>query len=77
MNYAAFIERKAQLNELHGFEPSSLPSFLFDFQRDLVLWALRKGRSAIFADCGPRKHKETDRWNLTRTLQPSLISIAS
>src|ERR1017187_658252 len=52
MNYAAFIERKSQLDELHGFEPSSLPDFLFDFQRDLVLWALRKGRSAIFADCG-------------------------
>ena len=29
-----------------------MPGFLFDFQRDLVEWALRKGRAAIFADCG-------------------------
>lgn len=52
MNYAKFIDRKSQLDELHGFEPSTLPGFLFDFQRDLVTWALRKGRAAIFADCG-------------------------
>ncbi|HVA17562.1 MAG TPA: DNA methyltransferase [Candidatus Dormibacteraeota bacterium] len=25
---------------------------LFEFQRDLAVWALRKGRAAIFADCG-------------------------
>ena len=25
---------------------------LFDFQRDIVRWALRRGRAAIFADCG-------------------------
>ena len=27
-------------------------SQLFPFQRDIVRWALRKGRAAIFADCG-------------------------
>jgi hypothetical protein len=25
---------------------------LFDFQRDIVSWALRRGRAAVFADCG-------------------------
>lgn len=25
---------------------------LFDFQKDVVKWALRKGRAAVFADCG-------------------------
>jgi hypothetical protein len=29
-----------------------LNSQLFPFQRDIVAWALRKGRAAIFADCG-------------------------
>ena len=29
-----------------------MPEFLFDFQRSLVEWAVRKGRGAIFADCG-------------------------
>ena len=29
-----------------------MPDFLFDFQQILVEWAIRKGRGAIFADCG-------------------------
>lgn len=29
-----------------------LNPMLFPFQRDIVAWSLRKGRSAIFADCG-------------------------
>ena len=28
---------------------------LFDFQRDMTRWALRRGRAAIFADCGMGK----------------------
>jgi hypothetical protein len=50
--YAEFLDRKAQLEGNHGFEPVSMPSFLFDFQAELVEWALRKGRAAVFADCG-------------------------
>lgn len=33
-------------------DPSALHPSLFDFQKDIVLWALRKGRAAIWADCG-------------------------
>lgn len=50
--YAKFLESKTQLGGDHGFTPRELPDFLYDFQRDLVTWALRRGRSAIFADCG-------------------------
>lgn len=50
--YEAFLERKTQLGGDHGFEPVAMPSFLFPFQRALVEWAIRKGRAAIFADCG-------------------------
>lgn len=50
--YAEFIERKTQLDGMHGFAPLWLPDFLFPFQRELVDWSLRKGRAAIFADCG-------------------------
>jgi len=50
--YAEFIERKTQLDGMHGFEPEWMPDFLFPFQSSLVDWALRKGRAAIFADCG-------------------------
>ena len=50
--YAQFLDRKTQLDGMHGFEPGWIPDFLFPFQRSLVEWSLRKGRAAIFADCG-------------------------
>lgn len=50
--YRDFIARKSQQTGMDGFEPIWLPEFLFDFQRHLVEWAIRKGRAAIFADCG-------------------------
>ena len=51
-DYTAFLEKKAQLGSDHGFDPIWMPDFLFDFQKHLVEWALRKGRGAMFADCG-------------------------
>jgi hypothetical protein len=50
--YIEFLKSKAQLGGNYGFEPLYMPDFLFDFQRELTSWAIRKGRSAIFADCG-------------------------
>lgn len=50
-DYQAFIERRTQWGGESGFS-CELPSFLYDFQADLVSWALRKGRAAIFADTG-------------------------
>jgi hypothetical protein len=52
MNYAEFLHAKTQLGGMHGFAPLREAPALFDFQRALVDWSLRKGRSAIFADCG-------------------------
>ncbi|MEV0826401.1 DEAD/DEAH box helicase [Nonomuraea rubra] len=52
MTYADFLARRTQLGGDYGFDPGDLPAFLFEFQRDLVQWAIRKGRAAIFADCG-------------------------
>ena len=51
-DYVVFIERKTQFGDLSGFEPVWMPAFLYDFQKHLVDWAIRKGRAAIFADCG-------------------------
>jgi hypothetical protein len=50
--YPSFLARKQQSAANAGFEPLWMPDFLFDFQRSLVEWAVRKGRAAIFADCG-------------------------
>lgn len=52
MSYESFIESKMHRGADSGFEPIWLPEFLFDFQRDMVEWSVRKGRAAMFADCG-------------------------
>lgn len=51
-DYAEFLHIKTQLGSLDGFEPVWMPEFLFDFQREIVAWACRKGKGAVFADCG-------------------------
>lgn len=53
--YTEFLERKRDCGGDHGFEPLWMPDFLFPFQRALTTWALRKGRAALFADCGMGK----------------------
>lgn len=50
--YQQFLARKMQLDGASGFEPDWMPDFLFPFQQSLTAWAVRKGRAAIFADCG-------------------------
>lgn len=52
IDYSEFLNKKSQLDGNHGFKPVYIPSWLFDFQADLVEWALMKGRAAVFADCG-------------------------
>jgi len=51
-DFSAFLDRKRQLGGHYGFEPTTLPEWLFPFQRDLTAWAIRQGRAALFADCG-------------------------
>ena len=52
--YQKFLEQKRRSIEDSGFEvpDSKLNKHLFDFQRWIVKVALKKGRYAIFADCG-------------------------
>lgn len=52
MNYNDFLISKSQSEVGGGFEPLWLPDYLFDFQRFLVEWAIRRGRGAIYASCG-------------------------
>lgn len=76
MEYQEFLAQKAQLTSMSGFDPIWMPSFLFDFQQSLVDWSLRKGRSAIFADCGLGKTPMQLVWaeNVVRkTNKPVLI----
>jgi superfamily II DNA or RNA helicase len=61
-SYSEFIRRKSQLGGNDGFEPVWMPDALFPFQRHLVEWAVRKGRAAIFADCGLGKSAMEMAW---------------
>jgi superfamily II DNA or RNA helicase len=51
-SYDNFLDVKTHYGVEHGFDPLWMPSMLFDFQQAITEWAIRKGRSAIFADCG-------------------------
>lgn len=52
MEYQDFIKSKHIEIENQGFDVEKLNSALFPFQNDIVKWALKKGKSAIFADTG-------------------------
>ena len=53
-SYQEFLESKRITANSTGFEidRNQINPKLFDFQKDLVQWAIRKGRAAIFADTG-------------------------
>lgn len=51
--YEAFLKRKAVSDPMTGLiDVPELPECLFPHQRDIVTWALRRGRSALFAGTG-------------------------
>ena len=54
MNYQEFLERKRFKYQSCGkaIEKSAIHPILFDFQKDIVKWAVKKGRCAIFLDTG-------------------------
>jgi len=52
MEYKEFIESKKRKFAECGFDAKRLNSSLFPFQRDIVRKALKRGKYAIFADCG-------------------------
>ena len=54
MNYEEFLKTKELQSIAVGFEveKDSLNSSLFPFQRDIVAWALKKGKCAVLIGCG-------------------------
>lgn len=80
-DYQAFLASKRILAPPTGIEVDDAdfhPS-LFNFQRDLTRWALRKGRAAIFADTGlgkTRMQLEWARFTGQRTLIVAPLSVA-
>jgi hypothetical protein len=50
--YVEFIESKNTRHEWTGISNPVFCDKMFDYQKAIAAWALRKGRAAIFADCG-------------------------
>lgn len=55
MTYDDFIRRKKISIPSVGFDDAEDNPNLFQWQNDIVRWALRKGKAAIFSDCGSGK----------------------
>lgn len=75
-DYKDFLNNRLNVGADHGFDPLFMPDDLFDFQAFLVEWAVRKGRGAIFADCGLGKTLQELVWceNVARhTGKPTLL----
>lgn len=63
-SYTEFLALKVVRQKDCGFavSPGDLNPMLFPFQRDLSAWALRRGRAALFEDCGLGKTPQQLEW---------------
>lgn len=50
--YSTFLADKLARDPDTGFDVGDLSDALYPFQQHVVRWALRRGRAAVFADCG-------------------------
>lgn len=50
--YLEFLKSKQNVATDAGFEVDDLNPKLYEYEHDIVRWALKKGKSAIFAECG-------------------------
>jgi DNA modification methylase len=74
--YRRYLESKIVTASASGFEPKSLSPHLFDFQEHCVRTALKKGRYALFQDCGLGKTLQQLEWAhqvVEFTRQPVMI----
>lgn len=73
-SYDDFLKNKRFVLESCGFDidKATLNPQLYDFQKDIVRWALAKGRACIFADCGLGKTAMQLSWSyqVTKHLGP-------
>ncbi len=64
MDYDEFVRSKALVVEPCGLEVvPELNPMLFDFQRDVTRWALRRGKAAVWLDCGLGKSFVAAEWS--------------
>lgn len=52
MSYSAFLAQKMVIDRPSGHQVEGAVDALFDFQNSIYRWTIRRGRAAVFADCG-------------------------
>ena len=62
-SYQEFLATKGRKAVDVGFEWAGNNPKLFDWQNDVVRWALRKGRAAVFSNCGTGKTSILLQWS--------------
>ncbi len=65
MNYTDFLESKRVVVKPAGFDiaDQDINKQLFDWQRRIVQWAIKRGRAALFEDCGLGKTAQQVEWS--------------
>jgi DNA modification methylase len=64
MDYNSFIQAKTKIDYDNGFEieESIIHKSLFDWQKAVVKWAVKKGQAALYEDCGLGKTRQQLEW---------------
>lgn len=80
MDYHAFLSSKRQSADIRGIEvqPEEINPRLFLFQKDIVRWALRLGKAALFEECGLGKTAQQLEWakHVTRHTRGKVLILA-
>lgn len=61
-DYNDFIGTKRKHSANHGFDPLPIIAPLFEWQAHVLKWAVKKGRAALFEDCGLGKTAQQLEW---------------
>lgn len=76
MNYNEFLESKRHSSINYGIDVNFIPDMMFDFQKHIASYAIKKGRCANFLDTGLGKsiiELTVAKNYVNKTNKPSLI----
>lgn len=76
IDYNKYVDSKRIEVVASGFNPSSLNPKLFDYQEAITRWAIRRGKAALFEDCGLGKSFQEWEWGYhvsLHTAKPVLL----
>lgn len=64
MEYKDFLKQKKKIKKPTGFhiDKEDINSIAFPFQKDIIQWAVNRGKAGVFADCGLGKTIMQGEW---------------